>query len=80
MSHRADVPLDALTERENVSSLCRKRRECSPIAAPKFGPTAAGKQPWLRVFIVDIVALYSDSAEIRIKPLPIARKAILLHR
>jgi transposase-like protein len=24
--------------------------------------------------------LYSDSAEIRIKPLPIARKAILLHR
>jgi hypothetical protein len=24
--------------------------------------------------------VYSDSAEIRIKPLPIARKAILLHR
>jgi hypothetical protein len=25
-------------------------------------------------------SVYSDSAEIRIKPLPIARKAILLHR
>jgi hypothetical protein len=53
----ADIPLDALTERENVSSLCRKRRELSPIAAPKSGPTAPGKQPWLRVFFVDTVAL-----------------------
>jgi hypothetical protein len=54
----------------------------SLLSAPARSKTPPSEliRPPSNAAVIFFWQIYSDSAEIRIKPLPIARKAILLHR